>query len=80
MEPLDLNNYEAMLKIAGHLHSDICHGIRIGARMAMCGLKRIRILDPKGTNRKKLIVFGGIKCVHNNTIMALTSCTPASAA
>ncbi len=76
MEPLDLNNYEAMLKIAGDFHGDICHGIRIGTRMAMCGLKRIGILDPKGADRKKLIVFVEIDRCTTDAIMALTGCRP----
>jgi len=76
METMNLDNYEAMLKIAGDFHGDICHGIRIGTRMAMCGLKRIGILDPKGADRKKLIVFVEIDRCTTDAIMALTGCRP----
>lgn len=73
---MDLNNYEAMLKIAGEFHGDTCQGISIGTRMAMCGLKRIGILDPKGADRKKLIVFVEIDRCTTDAIMALTGCRP----
>ena len=76
MEPMDLNNYEAMLKIAGDFHGDICHGIRIGTRMAMCGLKQIGILDPKGADRKKIIVFVEIDRCTTDAIMAISGCRP----
>ncbi len=76
MEPLDLDNYDAMLKIAGEFHGDICAGIRVGTRMAMCGLKRVGILDPKGADRKKIIVFVEIDRCTTDAIMALTGCRP----
>ena len=57
MENQTMEGYEALVAQAGEFHGDICPGISIGTRMTMCGLKRIGITDPKGADRKKLMVF-----------------------
>ena len=68
--------YEALVAEAGKFHGDICHGIAIGTRMTMSGLKRIGISDPKGADRKKLMVFVEIDRCTTDAIMALTGCRP----
>jgi formylmethanofuran dehydrogenase subunit E len=68
--------YEALVAQAGQFHGDICHGIRIGTRMTMSGLRRIGITDPKGEDRKKLMVFVEIDRCTTDAIMALTGCRP----
>jgi len=72
----DLNNYETLLSEAGNFHGDICPGIQIGTRMTMCGLRSIGIDDPKGTDKKKLMVFVEIDRCATDAIMALTGCRP----
>ncbi len=69
-------NYETLVEEAGKFHGDICRGIAIGTRMTMSGLKRIGITDPKGTDRKKLMVFVEIDRCTTDAIMALTGCRP----
>ena len=69
-------SYETLVEQAGQFHGDICQGIRIGTRMTMSGLKRIGITDPKGSDRKKLIVFVEIDRCATDAIMALTGCRP----
>ena len=69
-------NYEELVEIAGKFHGDICHGIRIGTRMTMSGLRRIGISDPKGDDRKRLMVFVEIDRCTTDAIMALTGCRP----
>jgi formylmethanofuran dehydrogenase subunit E len=76
MEKLDYQNYEMLLEEAGKFHGDICAGIRIGTRMAMGGLQGIGITDPKGAERKKLMVFVEIDRCATDAIMALTGCRP----
>ncbi len=68
--------YEELVEQAGKFHGDICHGIRIGTRMTMSGLRRIGISDPKGEDRKKLMVFVEIDRCTTDAIMALTGCRP----
>lgn len=68
--------YETLVEQAGQFHGDICHGIKIGTRMTMSGLRRIGIADPKGADRKKLMVFVEIDRCTTDAIMALTGCRP----
>jgi formylmethanofuran dehydrogenase subunit E len=75
-ERLDYRNYEMLLAEAGKFHGDVCTGIEIGTRMAMCGLREVGIQDPKGKDRKKLIVFVEIDRCATDAIMALTGCRP----
>ncbi|MDR0842970.1 MAG: FmdE family protein [Acidobacteriota bacterium] len=72
----DLDNYENLLAEAGAFHGDICGGIRIGTRMTMCGLRRLGIGDPKGEDKRKLLVFVEIDRCATDAIMALTGCRP----
>jgi len=68
--------YATLVSEAGKFHGEICTGIEIGTRMTMSGLKRIGIFDPKGADRKKLIVFVEIDRCCTDAIMALTGCKP----
>lgn len=70
------DTYENLVEQAGKFHGNICHGIRIGTRMTMSGLRRIGISDPKGADRKKLMVFVEIDRCTTDAIMALTGCRP----
>jgi formylmethanofuran dehydrogenase subunit E len=69
-------DYAALLAEAGRFHGDICTGIAIGTRMAISGLQRIGIADPKGTDRKSLMVFVEIDRCTTDAIMAITGCKP----
>jgi formylmethanofuran dehydrogenase subunit E len=68
--------YQALLEEAGRFHGDVCRGIELGTRMTMRGLREIGIADPKGADRKKLIVFVEIDRCATDAIMALTGCRP----
>lgn len=70
------DQYKALLAEAGEFHGDICAGIEIGTRMTMCGLRKLGIVDPKGADRKKLMVFVEIDRCATDAIMALTGCRP----
>ncbi len=68
--------YAALLAEAGQFHGDVCAGIEIGTRMTMCGLRKLGIADPKGADKKKLMVFVEIDRCATDAIMALTGCRP----
>jgi formylmethanofuran dehydrogenase subunit E len=76
MDNQEVEEYATLVAEAGKFHGDICAGISIGTRMTMSGLKRIGITDPKGTDRKKLMVFVEIDRCTTDAIMALTGCKP----
>lgn len=70
------DTYENLVAQAGAFHGGFCAGIGIGTRMTMIGLQRIGITDPKGADRKKLMVFVEIDRCCTDAIMALTGCRP----
>jgi formylmethanofuran dehydrogenase subunit E len=76
MSEEDKTQYQRWLEEAGQFHGDTCAGIAIGTRMTICGLKKLGIRDPKGADRKKLMVFVEIDRCATDAIMALTGCRP----
>lgn len=67
MQPLDelLTDCEA-------LHGHMCAGQLLGARMAMLGCAAIGVHDPKGVDRKKLIVWVEIDRCMADAVSAVT--------
>src|ERR671924_1124983 len=52
MESLDV-----LLQECERLHGHMCAGQLLGARMALLGCREIGVDDPRGADRKKLIVW-----------------------
>ena len=69
-------DYPTLLADAGRFHGDVCAGIQIGTRMAIAGLNHVGVTDPKGADRKSLIVFVEIDRCATDAIMAVTGCSP----
>lgn len=67
MQPLD-----ELLQECERLHGHMCAGQLLGARMAMTGCAAIGIDDPKGADRKKLIVWVEIDRCMADAISAAT--------
>lgn len=76
MKNISTENYATLLEEAVTFHGHVCGGIESGTRMAICGLQRIGISDPKGADRKKLIVFVEIDRCATDAIMSVTGCRP----
>lgn len=72
-DKLDLNK---CLEEAKAFHGDACGGIQMGTRMAIRGMKEIEILDPKGEDKKDLMVFIEIDRCPTDAILAVTGCHP----
>jgi formylmethanofuran dehydrogenase subunit E len=69
---LDFKNLlEESVKTHGHL----CPGQVLGVRMSMLGLILIGINDPKGEDRKKLIVYVEIDRCATDAIQSVTGCS-----
>lgn len=67
MESLDV-----LLQECERLHGHMCAGQLLGARMALLGCRSIDIDDPRGTDRKKLIVWVEIDRCMTDAISAVT--------
>lgn len=62
---------DASVKIHGHL----CAGQVLGVRMSMLGLYKIGISDPKGSDRKSLIVFVEMDRCATDAVQSVTGCS-----
>jgi formylmethanofuran dehydrogenase subunit E len=69
MPPLD--DY---LREAEQAHGHLCAGQVLGVRMAMLGLERLGIDDPRGKGRKRLITFVEIDRCATDAIGVVTGC------
>ena len=67
--------FDQLLAESTRIHGHICAGQVIGVRMAMAGLTRIGIVDPKGADRKKLYVVVEIDRCATDAIQSVTGCS-----
>jgi formylmethanofuran dehydrogenase subunit E len=67
-------DFDSLLAEAVAFHGHLCAGQIIGVRIGMLGLRELGITDPKGTERKRLIVFVEIDRCATDAIMIVTGC------
>jgi formylmethanofuran dehydrogenase subunit E len=67
LQPLD-----ELLNECGRLHGHICPGQVLGVRMALLGCSLIGVDDPKGADRKSLIVWVEIDRCMTDAVSAVT--------
>jgi formylmethanofuran dehydrogenase subunit E len=70
------DDYPALLDEAGRFHGHVCGGISTGVRMAMAGLRRLGLTDPRGKDRKRLLVLVEMDRCAADAIMTATGCSP----
>src|SRR5215207_5617437 len=63
---------DTLLKECEALHGHMCAGQLLGARMALLGCRLIGVDDPRGADRKKLIVWVEIDRCMTDAISAVT--------
>ncbi|MCC6346288.1 MAG: TraR/DksA C4-type zinc finger protein [Nitrospirales bacterium] len=68
--------FERLLEEAVAFHGHLCAGQVLGVRMAIVGLRKIGIRDPKGDERKDIMVFVEIDRCATDAIMTVTGCKP----
>jgi len=57
-------------------HGHLCAGVMLGTRMAILGMKGVGINDPKGEDRKHLMVFVEMDRCATDAILVVTGCHP----
>jgi formylmethanofuran dehydrogenase subunit E len=67
-----MESLEVLLKECERLHGHMCAGQLLGARMALLGCKLIGVDDPRGADRKKLIVWVEIDRCMADAVSAVT--------
>ena len=67
-----MESLDTLLKECESLHGHMCAGQLLGARMALLGCREIGIDDPRGADKKKLIVWVEIDRCMADAISAVT--------
>ncbi len=70
-----VSRFEKLLEESAALHGHLCAGQVIGVRMALLGLSKIGIKDPKGRDRKKVYVIVEIDRCATDAIQSVTGCS-----
>ena len=63
---------DSLLAEAEQAHGHLCAGQVLGVRMAMLGLARLGIDDPRGADRKRLVTFVEIDRCMADAISVVT--------
>jgi formylmethanofuran dehydrogenase subunit E len=67
-----MQTIEELLSECGRLHGHLCAGQLLGVRMALLGCRLLGIEDPKGVDRKSLIVWVEIDRCVADAVSAVT--------
>ena len=70
-----MEDFDTLLERSTAIHGHICAGQVIGVRMAMLGLERICISDPREQDRKKFYVLVEIDRCATDAIQTVTGCS-----
>ncbi|GAB4352915.1 MAG: FmdE family protein [Candidatus Abyssubacteria bacterium] len=68
-------NFEALLEESVKVHGHLCPGQVLGVRMSMLGLREAGIADPKGADRKNIIVFVEMDRCATDAVQSVTGCS-----
>ena len=69
------SEFESLLTESVKIHGHLCAGQVLGVRMTMLGLKAIGINDPKGKDRKNIIVFVEMDRCATDAVQSVTGCS-----
>ena len=67
--------FDGLLDESVRVHGHLCAGQVLGVRMAMLGLLKVGITDPKGADRKKIIVFVEMDRCATDAVQSVTGCS-----
>lgn len=62
------------LDLAAQAHGHLCAGQVLGVRLAMLGLSKLGIEDPRGKDRKRLVTFVEIDRCATDAVAVVTGC------
>ena len=69
-----MNSLDDYLHEAEIAHGHLCAGQVLGVRMAMAGLSRLGIAEPRGADRKRLVTYVEIDRCATDAVMVVTGC------
>jgi len=68
-------DFSGPLAEAVKIHGHLCAGQVLGVRMSLLGLREIGISDPKGRERKSIIVFVEMDRCATDAVQSVTGCS-----
>jgi formylmethanofuran dehydrogenase subunit E len=75
VETGSMADFEALLEGSVKVHGHLCAGQVLGVRMSILGLREIGITDPKGNDRKNVIVFVEMDRCATDAVQSVTGCS-----
>lgn len=69
------NFFEKLLEESVKVHGHLCPGQVLGVKMSILGLSEIGVEDPKGKDRKNIIVFVEIDRCATDAVQSVTGCS-----
>ena len=68
-------SFEFLLEESARIHGHLCPGQVLGVKMSILGLREIGIKDPKGKDRKRIIVFVEMDRCATDAVQSVTGCS-----
>lgn len=75
MEERTASKFKALLEESVRIHGHLCPGQVLGIKMSMLGLREAGIHDPKGKDRKSIIVFVEMDRCATDAVQSVTGCS-----
>ena len=69
-----MKSLDDLLAEAAQAHGHLCAGQVLGVRLAMLGLEKLGIDDPRGKDRKRLVTFVEIDRCMTDAVALVTGC------
>ena len=69
-----MKTLDEYLREAEVAHGHLCAGQVLGVRLAMLGLQKLEISDPRGADRKRLVTFVEIDRCATDAVSLVTGC------
>jgi len=70
-----MSDFATLLQESAAIHGHLCPGQALGVRMSVLGLKSIGIDDPRGKDRKNIIVFVEMDRCATDAVQSVTGCS-----
>jgi formylmethanofuran dehydrogenase subunit E len=67
--------FEMLLQASVKVHGHLCAGQVLGVRMSLLGLREIGVRDPKGRDKKSLIVYVEMDRCATDAVQSVTGCS-----
>ena len=68
-------HFAELLEESVRTHGHLCPGQVLGVKMSLLGLRAIKVADPRGRDRKNLLIFVEIDRCATDAIQSVTGCS-----